>query len=72
MLHNAIKDHAHKGCARTRKAKVWQALDELFSLCDKKLWEEEFCIQLKGALSKSGQAMTIGWSKNNIRYYMVS
>ena len=36
VLHNAIKDHADGGHARTRKSEVWKALDEVFALCDQK------------------------------------
>ena len=72
VLHNAIKDHVDGGFARTRKAKVWKALDELFSLCDKKTWEDGYTVHLRKALSKFGQSMTSGWSSNNITHYMVS
>lgn len=72
ILHNAIKDHADGGRARTRKAEVWNALDEVFNLCDKKTWEDNNTVQLKKAILKFGQAMTDGWSTNNITHYMVS
>ena len=52
VLHNAIKDHADGGCARTKKAGVWKALDEVFALCDKKTWEDSNTIQLRKVLSK--------------------
>ena len=72
VLHNAIKDHADGGRARTRKGEVWKALDDVFALCDKKTWEDSNTIQLREVLSKFGKAMTNGWSTNSITHYMVS
>ena len=44
VLHNAIKDHTDGGLARTRKAEVWKALDEVFALCDKKIWKDVYTV----------------------------
>lgn len=71
VLHNAIKDHADEGRARTRKAEVWKALDEVFALCDKKVWKQQYTTNLTKALVIFGRAMTNAWTNQNITHYMV-
>lgn len=70
-VHNAVKDHNDHGRARTRKAEVWKALDEVFRLCDKKIWHKNDHVIFKQALRDFGTNMNEAWASQSITHYMV-
>lgn len=70
-LHNAVKDHGDDGRARNRKAGVWQALDAVFSYCDKNHWSENDMGAFKKELNNFKNCMRDAWTYNNFTHYMV-
>lgn len=62
MLHNAVKDHGDDGRAKNRKAGVLQALDAIFSYCDKNHWSENDMGAFKKELNNFKTCMRDAWT----------
>ena len=71
VLHNAIKDHGDGGQARNRKAKVWEALDNVFLYCEKMKWTNVELEDYKKNLDMFKKSMIAAWTDHQITHYMV-
>ncbi len=71
-LHNAVKDHGDDGRARNRKAQVWEALDKVFTYCDKSKWSQQDLSNYKKELNRFKDSMKDAWTLDSITHYIVS